>query len=290
MRKTYVLVLALSLGIVGWIVYALWPVPVQRPPEYDDKRPIAMADSVWLDELTWMEVRDMVAAGKTTAIIPTGGIEEAGPYLAIGKHNYVVRAACDAIARKLGNALCAPVVAFVPQGSIDPPTGMMRYPGTIGVRDSTYAALVTDIAHSLMQHGFKHIVLISDNGRNQAALREIAESLSSRWKRQTASVHYIAEFKDRGALKQWTASTFGWQEVREGIHDDPRVSTVIMTIDPALVRIKQREAIGKVSVNGISLLPVTNAVEMGKRIVEFRADAAVAAIRRRTAEAAGSAR
>ena len=69
--------------------------------------PAASADTVWIEEMTWMDVRDALKAGKTTVIIPTGGIEPNGPWLVTGKHNYVLnRANCDAIARKLGNA-CA---------------------------------------------------------------------------------------------------------------------------------------------------------------------------------------
>src|SRR5687767_4117382 len=93
-------------------------------------RPIDAIDSVFLEELTWLEVRDAIKAGKTTAIVTTGGIEQSGPYLAVGKHNYVNRAMCAAIARHLGNALCAPNVPFVPEGNIDPPSAHMRYPGT----------------------------------------------------------------------------------------------------------------------------------------------------------------
>src|ERR1019366_7463166 len=73
----------------------------------DAKRPIEPLDSVFIEELTWMEVRDALKAGKTTVIIPTGGVEQNGPYLATGKHNYVLRATTEAIARKLGNALVA---------------------------------------------------------------------------------------------------------------------------------------------------------------------------------------
>ena len=70
-----------------------------------------------------MEVRDRLAEGYSTAIISTGGIEENGPYLATGKHNVILRSLCPAIAGNLGNALCAPIVAFVPEGNLDPPSG-----------------------------------------------------------------------------------------------------------------------------------------------------------------------
>src|SRR5262245_46961967 len=92
-----------------------------------------MPDTVFLEQLTWDEVRDSIAAGKTTVIVPTGGTEQNGPHMALGKHNVRVAANADAIARRLGNALVAPVMAYVPEGGIDPPTGHMRFAGTISL-------------------------------------------------------------------------------------------------------------------------------------------------------------
>ena len=83
----------------------------------DAPNPLPTPNTVWIEEMTWMDVRDALKAGKTTVIIPTGGIEPNGPWLVTGKHNYVLRANCDAIARKLGNALCAPIIEFVPEGT-----------------------------------------------------------------------------------------------------------------------------------------------------------------------------
>src|SRR5271166_5664357 len=93
-------------------------------PDPKTPRPIAALDSVWIEELTWMEVRDAMKAGKTTVIIPTGGIEQSGPYAPTGRHNYVPKVLAEAIARKLGNALVAPVVPWVPNGTFDPPTDL----------------------------------------------------------------------------------------------------------------------------------------------------------------------
>ena len=122
----------------------------QRPGgPSNEPRPIAALDTVFLEEMTWMEVRDALKAGKTTALVVTGGVEDNGPYVATGKHDYIVRATAEAIARKLGNALVAPVVAFVPQGNIEPPTEHMKYPGTISVSEDTFERLLTDVCASL---------------------------------------------------------------------------------------------------------------------------------------------
>ena len=71
----------------------------------DTPNPLPAPNTVWLEEMTWMDVRDAIAAGKTTVIVPTGGMEPNGPWLVTGKHNYVLHTNCDAIARKLGNVL-----------------------------------------------------------------------------------------------------------------------------------------------------------------------------------------
>ena len=165
--------------------------------------------TVWLEEMTWMDVRDALKAGKTTAIIPTGGIEPNGPWLVTGKHNYVLHANCDAIARKLGNALCAPIVKYVPEGDIEPKTGHMASPGTITMREATFQAVLTDVAESLQAHGFKTIVFIGDSGGNQKGQQTVAETLTAKWAGKAVALHIgeyytynvvMKHFEDQGLL------------------------------------------------------------------------------------------
>src|SRR4029453_12495267 len=92
---------------------------------------VPQPESVFLEDLTWIEVRDAIAGGKTTIIIPTGGTEQNGPHLALGKHNFLVKYKAGEVAKRLGKGLVAPVVAYVPEGDIDPPTSHMRFAGTI---------------------------------------------------------------------------------------------------------------------------------------------------------------
>src|SRR5436309_572808 len=127
------LCLSLSLLLAGWL--AALPDPVR--PDPNTPRPIATVDSVFIEELTWMEVRDALQAGKDTVLIATGGVEQNGPYLVTGKHNVVLRGTTEAIARKLGNTLVAPIVPFVPEGDIEPPTLHMLYTGPSSVTEST---------------------------------------------------------------------------------------------------------------------------------------------------------
>lgn len=247
-------------------------------PPLDAPRPIAAFDTVFLEEMTWMEVRDALAQGKTTAIVATGGVEQNGPYLATGKHNYILRATTQAIARRLGNALVAPIVPFVPEGDIDPPTGHMIYPGTISVRETTFDALLTDLCDSLRRHGFNDVVLLGDSGGNQAGMRRVAEALNARWAGD-ARAHYIAEYYDYEEVAKWLKRE-GIHQVPEGLHDDFAITAQLMTVDPGLVRMKERGAAGKFSINGIELAPAPKTIEWGKRVIDFRADATVRAIER----------
>jgi creatinine amidohydrolase len=245
------------------------------------ERPIDAVDSVWIEELTWLEVRDAIRAGKTTAVVSTGGMEQNGPYLVTGKHNLVNRAGCEAIARKLGNALCAPNVAFVPEGNIDPPSGAMRYPGSIGVSDTTFQALLTDIANSLRVTGFANVILIGDSGGNQRGMKQVAATLGAAWAGTKSRIHYIPEYYENfSEVVKFAEATFGWKQVPDGSHDDALITAIMMTVDPDTVRMKQRIAQGRTSTNAIALTPTEKTIEIGRQIVNRRADITVAAIKK----------
>lgn len=251
------------------------PDPVKPDPK--SPRPIAAEDTIWIEEMTWMEVRDALAVGKTTVIIPTGGVEQNGPYLATGKHNYVLRAAGEAIGRKLGNALLAPIVAFVPEGDIEPPSLHMKYPGTISLTEETYEKLLTDICASFQIHGFKDIVLIGDSGGNQAGMKTVAARLNGKWAGKTR-VHFIPEYYDYPGLEKWLEEQ-GVRQKPEGLHDDFAITSQIMVVNPAAVRMKQRIAAGRFTINGVDLAPAEKTIEIGKKLVNYRADLTVKAIK-----------
>ncbi|WP_439107397.1 creatininase family protein [Congregibacter sp.] len=246
--------------------------------------PIKARQSYWLEELTWIEVRDLVAAGHSTVIIPTGGVEENGPYLATGKHNLILEAACPAIASRLANALCAPIVKFVPEGDIDPPTRAMRFPGTISLSAATYEALLTDIASSLKQSGFSDIVMIGDSGGNQRGMEAVAARLNERWAGSSTRLHFVREFYDPGweATENYTREVLGVSESRkDGYHDDIWVTAMMMVTDPAQVRFEERVAADLASINGVPITPLEDTVALGKQMIDFRAQLTADAISQR---------
>jgi creatinine amidohydrolase/Fe(II)-dependent formamide hydrolase-like protein len=247
-------------------------------PDPDSLRPIDAFDSVWIEELTWMEIRDAIRAGKTTALIVTGGVEQNGPYLVTGKHNVILEATAEAVARELGNALVAPIVSFVPEGEFDPPSGHLRYPGTISVREETFQALLTDIAESLRIHGFTEIVLIGDSGGNQTGMEMVARTLSSSWEGSGTRIHFVPEYYDNARWNEWIQSQ-GVVEVDEGLHDDMRHSSIMMLVDPNSIRADQRRKAGLFSINGVELDPPERTLALARGLVDYQARVTVEAIK-----------
>ena len=249
----------------------------QLQEELRSPRPIEALNSVWIEELTWMEVRDAIATGKTTAIISTGGIEQNGPYVATGKHNYILQTACEWIARDLGDALCAPILKLVPEGNIEEPSSHMRYPGTISLREETFQAVLDDIASSLKAHGFKHIIFIGDSGGNQRGMRAVAERLNERW--TDAHAHYIPEYYDNNGVVAFMENELGIAEGEsDGFHDFYWITALQMVTDPATVRYDQRVAKGLASINGVSIMPKEKTIDVGRRLMRWRANQTVKAI------------
>jgi creatinine amidohydrolase/Fe(II)-dependent formamide hydrolase-like protein len=251
----------------------------------DTPNPLPAPNTVWMEEMTWMDVRDAVKAGKTTVIISTGGIEPNGPWLALGKHNYVLRANCDAIARKLGNALCAPIVPFVPEGSLEPKSSHMLTVGTISLNEATFEALLTDIAHSYKMHGFENIVFIGDSGGNQEGMKAVADKLNAQWAAKPAVVHIPEYYAYNTVAKLLTdLGVTKADGPRDNLHDDPGISLNMFVTDPNSVRYDQRVKANKATIDGVSIADKGKSLEIGKKIVEMRATNTVAAIKKALAE------
>jgi creatinine amidohydrolase/Fe(II)-dependent formamide hydrolase-like protein len=252
------------------------PDPVKPDPE--SPRLIAARDTLFIEDLTWMEVRDAIRGGKDTVIVATGGVEQNGPWLVTGKHNIVLKATTEAIARKLGNALIAPIVPFVPEGDIDPPSLHMKYPGTISVTEETFQRLLTDICASLKTHGFKRIVMIGDSGGNQPGMKIVAAKLNEKWAGGSTTVHFIPEYYDYGSVEKWLKEQGVTQEP-DGLHDDFAMTAMMLAVDPHSVRAEQRMKVNRFRINGVELAPIEKTIEWGKKIVDYRAEQTVKAYR-----------
>jgi creatinine amidohydrolase/Fe(II)-dependent formamide hydrolase-like protein len=242
----------------------------------------AAPDSVFLEELTSTEVRDAVRAGRTTIIIPVGGTEQNGPHMALGKHNARARALAGRIAAALGNALVAPVVAYVPEGDIAPPTGHMRYAGTISIPDAAFRSVLEAAARSFKQHGFIDVVLIGDSGNYQGQLQAVAASLNKDWKGASARAHFIGEYyhaTQSGYVKALKAK--GLDDAQIGTHAGAADTSLLMAIDPTLIRPAQMPAAGaEAKAAGVSGDPRAASAALGRLGVDLVVADSVAAIRK----------
>ncbi len=242
----------------------------------------AQPASLQIEELTWTELQARIATGSTTVLVPVGGTEQNGPHMALGKHNARVRELALRIADKLGNAVVAPVLAYVPEGAIDPATQHMRWPGTISIPDAAFEATLEGAARSLHRHGLCQVVLLGDHGGYRASLDRVAAKLNRLWTATPCRVHALPEYY-RAASTDYAAAlkAQGYSDAEIGTHAGLADTALTLATAPALVR---SEARAKKSGNGrdndgVAGDPRRATAELGRPGVEHIVNASVMAIR-----------
>ena len=230
-------------------------------------------DTVFLEELTWTEVRDALADGTTTVIIPTGGTEQNGPHMVLGKHNFLVKHKAGEVARRLGNVLVAPVMAYVPEGDVDPPTGHMRFPGTITTPPEVFAQVLEFAARSFRQHGFRDIALLGDSGGNQASQAAVADRLNAEWADTPVRVHHLTDYYP-GRGDAWLVEQ-GVAEEDVGSHAGMHDTSSFLFLDPSKLRLDQMDRGTGGNGNGVTGYPGRSTAAYGERILEMQIAAAV---------------
>jgi creatinine amidohydrolase/Fe(II)-dependent formamide hydrolase-like protein len=153
-----------------------------------------------IELLTWQEIYKAIhEQGKTTVLLFNGGTEQRGPQGVTGAHNFIAQATADQIARKLGNALVAPVIPY----SIN--RANPNLPGTIGISSKTFADINEEVTEQLIANGFKNVVLLGDHGGGQKELKEVADKLDARWAPKGVRVIY-----SDGPYTQANQEFFAW--------------------------------------------------------------------------------
>ncbi len=246
---------------------------------------VGIGSSAHTEELTWTELRDRIAAGARTILLPIGGTEQNGPHMVLGKHNVRVRALAGMIAEKLGDTLVAPVISYVPEGSISPPAAHMRYAGTISISEAAFEAMLDGAARSFRQHGFRDVVLLGDHGGYRASLERVASRLNREWARGGAAastrVHALPQYYL--AAQQTHAqvlSARGFSAAEIGSHAGLADTSLALAIDPALVR-KDWQARAHSGRDGVVGDPARATAELGQLGVERIVEASVSAIQAR---------
>ena len=244
------------------------------------------AATVSLEALTWTELRDRVSAGSTTALIPIGGTEQNGPHMTLGKHNVRVGLLATRIAVRLGNAVVAPVIAYVPEGAIEPPTQHMRYPGTISIPVPVFEATLEAAARSLQRHGLRDVVFLGDHGGYRASIDRVAAKLNREWG-GVARAHALPEYY-RAAQDDFAEAlrARGFSAAEIGSHAGLADTSLTLALDGQQVRKQMLDARPRgESPDGTSGNPQRATAELGQIAVERIVEASVAAIQARVRRA-----
>ncbi len=231
-------------------------------------------DSVFLEELTWTEIRALIDSGTTRVLVPTAGTEQNGPHMVLGKHRYIVEHAANLIARELGQTLVAPTMTYVPEGDIDPPSGHMRFAGTISLPNEHFVKVLEYTARSLAVHGFTDILFISDSGSNMRGIAEATEMLNKEWDGDPARVHDISDYYANNGFRDWLASE-GETPESIGTHAGITDTSQVLYVKPEHIRTDKLAKSDNFDVTGVRGDPTRASAERGQKGIEMKVAAAV---------------
>ena len=233
----------------------------------------AQTRSVWIDDLTWPELRDAIAGGKRTAIIFVGSSEQNGPHMAIGKHNFIARYCAERIAGELGDALVYPVIPFAITGDAAAKTAHMRFPGSVTLPPDVFSGLVRAVTQSALGAGFKLVALMGDHGGGQEEMARVAQALDAQSKKSGARALHVGDLYgkadtqfDELLAKRGIPS----KELHAGI---PDTSAILFLGADAWIRKDQIAAANEG--NGVQGSPALATAELGKLYLDMKVDNAV---------------
>jgi creatinine amidohydrolase len=246
----------------------------------------AAAGPIDIEQLTWPELQARIASGTTTILVPIGGTEQNGPHMVLGKHNVRAHVLADEIAQRLGNAVVAPVIAYVPEGSITPPAAHMRFTGTISIPESTFESLLEATARSFKQHGFKDVFFLGDHGGYQRSEQHVADKLNREWaKDPRCRVHALTDYYEvtqtafDDALKKK-----GFSAAEIGTHAGLNDTSLSLAVDKNLVRADVLARGSQLdAAHGVYGDPRRATADLGQIGVQQIINTSVAAIQRATA-------
>jgi len=237
----------------------------------------AQPGSLFIADLTWPEVRDAIAQGKTTAIYYAGSTEQNGPHMALGKHTVVAHYAAGRIAEELGNALVYPVLPFAPTGNANKKTGHMKFPGTVTLSDATFAAVAREVALSAIAAGFRNVVLMADHGDGQNALKRAAVELDRARGAKGAHVYYVPApyYEAQTRVRAYLAERGLVAGRHAGIPD----TSELMFLDKERKWIRKDKLAAGDKSTGVDGDPRQASAELGRIFLDMKIDSAVTQIR-----------
>lgn len=249
-------------------------------------RTIDGINSVWIEELTQPELRDLMKDGYTTVLVLTGGVEDNSANLSMNKHNINNRLMGETIARKMGNTLVAPLVTLEPGNA-----GTAIRLGRAGpmLSQATYVAMLYDIGNFLRSMGFTEIYYLGDSGGNARGMQAAADSLTKVYagSPEKAYFKHVAEYYNhtsvvqpyiQNELKIPEQIRIGASQGSSGLHEELGIDATMSVLDPQSIRFQQRVKAGQAEINGIKFESLTWLQDLGRKIADLRAKATIDAI------------
>jgi creatinine amidohydrolase len=237
----------------------------------------AQTKSLDFELMTWPELKQAIAQGKTTALLFNGGVEQRGPQGVSGAHNFVAHALALEIAGKLGNAIAAPTIPFSMNNGAS-----AELPGTIGISGPLFAAVNEEVAGQLIKNGFKNIVLMGDHGGGQKELSDVAKKLDAKHAADGIRVVYCSDVYTRAGAEfnQWLKD----HNLPVGSHASIKDTSELWYLGGGKGWIRQDQIATAVGgpghKNGISGDARKSSPEIGKVISDMKVNNAVAQIRK----------
>jgi len=235
--------------------------------------------SVLIEELTWTEVRDAIAAGRTTAIIYAGSTEQNGPHMVLGKHNVIAHYAAQRIAEQLGDALVYPTLPFAPTGDPVTRTGHMRFAGSVSLPPAVFESVVRAVATSAIAAGFKQVYIMGDHGGGQDQLRDAARALDAEWRTKGVRVRYVSDlyYQEKEQVRAYLAERHIAPDLHAGTDD----TSELWYIDSTGIRPDKlaRSDSNEQATTGVDGDPTKATREMGELFIGYKVADAVAQIR-----------
>ena len=296
MRTTLMILSTIPLFAVSAIAQQTGGTPVSdsaraaqraaREAAANKPRTIDGINSVWIEDLTQPELRDMIKDGYTTVLILTGGVEDNSANLAMGKHNINNRLHGELIARKMGKTLVAPLVTLEPGNA-----GTEIRPGRAGpmISQATYRALLFDMGNYLRTMGFTEIYYLGDSGGNRGGMQFAADSLTKVYAGTTPAVSFkhIAEYYNhtshvqpyiQNELKIPEQIRIGASQGSSGLHEELAIDATMSLVDPQSIRFQQRVKAGQAEINGVKFQSLAWLQDIGRKVADLRVKVTIDAI------------
>src|SRR6266581_2944781 len=200
MRRLWFTIPVLALSAASAFAQAPAARAAAKPAAAKQSATAAKNPLVEFEMMTWPEVKAAMAAGKTTALVYTGGTEQRGPQNVNGGHTLMGREIVRTIALRLGNAIAMPVLPYTPNNA------SAQLPGTIGLTPELLGSILERVTEQAMTTGFKSVVLMGDHGGGQPqTYADVAKKMDVKYAPEGKHVYFCDEVyaKAQGDFDKW---------------------------------------------------------------------------------------